>query len=76
MKTDGASCHLLNIRDEKLYVLALLYLYLFQSIQIPTLGPREEGKCPTHGTRSKFYSMIVAKNILIPVVFNGFSHDF
>ena len=46
--------------------------------QIPTVGPREEGKYPTHGTRSKFHEhfMIVTKNILIPVVFSGFSHGF
>ena len=47
-------------------------------IQIPTVGPREEGKYPTHGTRSKtrsqFYLIIEAKNIL--VVFSGFSHGF
>ena len=41
-------------------------------IHISRVGPREEGKYPTHGTRSKFYLMIVAKNILIPVVFSGF----
>ena len=34
-------------------------------IQIPTVGPREGGKYPTHGTRSKFDLMIEAKNILI-----------
>ena len=43
-------------------------------MQIPTVGPREEGKYPTHGTRSKFYLMIVAKNIL--TVFSVFSHGF
>ena len=37
-------------------------------------GAREEGKYPTHGTRSKLYLTIVAKHILIPVVFSGFSH--
>ena len=35
-------------------------------IQIPTVGPQEEGKYPTRGTRSEFYLMILAKNILIP----------
>ena len=30
-------------------------------IQIPAVGPREEGKYPSHGTRSKFYLMIAAK---------------
>ena len=35
-------------------------------IQIPTVGPQKEGKYLTHGTRSKFYLMMVAKNILIP----------
>ena len=29
-------------------------------IQIPTVGAREEGKYPTHGTRAKFYSMTEA----------------
>ena len=43
-------------------------------IQIPTVGPWEEGKYPTHGIRSKFYLMIEAKNILI--VFSGFSYGF
>ena len=42
--------------------------------KIPTVGPWEEGKYPTHGTRSKFYLMIEAKNILI--VFSGFSYGF
>ena len=41
-------------------------------IHISRVGPREEVKYPTHGTRSKFYLMIVVKNILIPVVFSGF----
>ena len=35
-------------------------------------GLKKRAKCPTHGTRSKFYLMIEAKNIL--VVFSGFSH--
>ena len=43
-------------------------------IQIPTLEPREEGKYPTHGTRSKFYLVMEAKNILI--VFSAFSRGF
>ena len=43
-------------------------------IQIPAVGPREEDKYPIHGTSSKFYLMIEAKNILI--VFSGFSHGF
>ena len=45
-------------------------------IEIPTAGLREEGKYPSHGTRSKFYLMIVAKNILLPLIFSGFSHGF
>ena len=43
-------------------------------IQIPTLGPQEGGKYLTHGTRSKFYLMIEAKNILR--VFSAFFHGF
>ena len=44
-------------------------------IQIPTGGASGlEGKYPTHGTRSKFYLMIEAQNILI--VFSGFSDGF
>ena len=45
-------------------------------IQIPTVGPQEEGKYPTHGTGLKFYLMIVSKNIFMRVVFSGFSHGF
>ena len=40
----------------------------------PTVGPREEGKYPTLGTRSKFYLMTEAKNNLI--VFKVFEPDF
>ena len=36
-------------------------------IQIPTVGLLEEGKYPTHGTRSRFYLFIV---------FSGFSYGF
>ena len=41
---------------------------------LPTLGPQEGGKYLTHGTRSKFYLMIEAKNILR--VFSAFFHGF
>ena len=57
------------------------YIINIMAQSIPTarilpLGPREEDKYPTHGTRLKFYLMIITKDIPIPVVLRSFSHGF